>query len=93
MKFLTIIVILVGIISVGLVKGQDGGCSATGQTPYDYSQALCMSILFYEAQRSGALPSDERFDWRGDSALTDGQDVGHDLTGGYYDGKEAIKKF
>ncbi|RXG70392.1 Endoglucanase 7 [Armadillidium vulgare] len=46
-----------------------------------------MSVLFYEAQRSGYLPSDNRFDWRGDSALTDGQDVGLDLTGGYYDGQ------
>lgn len=46
-----------------------------------------MSFLFYEAQRSGALPSDERLDWRGDSALTDGNDRGIDLTGGYYDGR------
>ena len=39
-----------------------------------------------EAQRSGELPSDNRIAWRKDSALTDGSDVGVDLTGGYYDG-------
>ncbi|KAG0713792.1 Endoglucanase 16 [Chionoecetes opilio] len=50
-------------------------------------QALCMSYVFYEAQRSGKLPNDQRVTWRGDSALNDGNDVGKDLTGGYYDGK------
>ncbi|TOF73857.1 hypothetical protein CGJ15_27285, partial [Vibrio parahaemolyticus] len=53
-------------------------------TPYDYNQALCMSFVFYEAQRSGKLPADQRVNWRFDSALDDGSDVGHDLTGGYY---------
>jgi len=54
---------------------------------YDYATALGMSMLFYEAQRSGPLPQNERVKWRGDSALSDGSDVGFDLTGGYYDGK------
>ena len=45
-----------------------------------------MSFLFYEAQRSGALPKDQRVKWRHDSAMNDGKDVGFDLTGGYYDG-------
>ena len=42
--------------------------------------------MFYEAQRSGPLPSNNRIPWRGDSALGDGQDNGLDLTGGWYDG-------
>ena len=50
-----------------------------------------MSFLFYEAERSGKLPADMRVNWRGDSALEDGADVGHDLTGGYYDGKYNAK--
>ena len=53
-------------------------------------KALCMSILFYDAARSGTLPDDNRFDWRSDSALSDGQDVGLDLTGGYYDGMRGL---
>ncbi|KAG7169954.1 Endoglucanase E-4-like 16, partial [Homarus americanus] len=52
---------------------------------------LCMSYLFYEAQRSGPLPADQRITWRGDSALGDGSDVGHDLTGGYYDAGDHVK--
>lgn len=42
-------------------------------------------LYFYDAQRSGQLPSDERVTWRNSSALDDGQDVGLDLSGGYYD--------
>ncbi|XP_069191332.1 uncharacterized protein [Procambarus clarkii] len=66
-------------------------CAATGMSPYDYSQVLCMSYVFYEAQRSGPLPADQRVTWRGDSALDDGSDVGHDLTGGYYDAGDHVK--
>jgi hypothetical protein len=63
--------------------------SLTLATPpdHDYAQVLRLSLLFYEAQRSGPLPSSNRIPWRSDSALQDmGQD-GEDLTGGYYDGK------
>ena len=53
----------------------------------NYKDAIHKSLLFYEAQRSGKLPADNRIPWARDSALTDGSDVGVDLTGGYYDGK------
>ena len=50
---------------------------------------LKKSIWFYRAQRSGDLPvvTNDPVSWRGDSALYDGDDVGIDLTGGWYDGK------
>ncbi|XP_045614932.1 uncharacterized protein [Procambarus clarkii] len=66
-------------------------CDPTGMSPYDYAQVLCMGILFYEAERSGHLPADQRVTWRYDSALDDGSDVGHDLTGGYYDAGDHVK--
>lgn len=56
-----------------------------------YGEALQKSLLFYEAQRSGDLSDNHRIDWRGDSALTDGEDVGIDLTGGYYDAGDHVK--
>ena len=56
----------------------------------NYKDVLYKSLLFYEAQRSGELPSTNRISWRRDSALNDGSDVGVDLTGGYYDGMVAI---
>ncbi|MGA6161869.1 glycoside hydrolase family 9 protein [Amycolatopsis magusensis] len=58
---------------------------------FDYGEALQKSILFYDAQRSGALGSGNRVNWRGDSALADGQDVGLDLTGGFYDAGDHVK--
>uniref|UniRef100_H2YH66 cellulase n=1 Tax=Ciona savignyi TaxID=51511 RepID=H2YH66_CIOSA len=48
-------------------------------------------MLFYEAQRSGTLPSDQRVPWRSDSGLSDGADNNIDLAGGYYDGAGYIK--
>ncbi|KAK9103863.1 hypothetical protein Sjap_021117 [Stephania japonica] len=43
---------------------------------HDYGQALSHSILFFEAQRSGYLPSTQRVTWRGDSGLLDGKSSG-----------------
>lgn len=39
---------------------------------FDYADALGKSILFFEGQRSGKLPSNQRMTWRGDSGLSDG---------------------
>ncbi|NOK61873.1 MAG: Cellulase/cellobiase CelA1 [Chloroflexi bacterium AL-W] len=58
---------------------------------YNYGEALQKSILFFEANRSGRLPADQRFEWRGNSALNDGSDVRRDLTGGYYDAGDHVK--
>ena len=52
----------------------------------NYKEVIHMSLLFYEAQRSGNLSEDNRIEWRRDSAINDGSDVGIDLSGGYYDG-------
>ncbi|KAK4385329.1 Endoglucanase 12 [Sesamum angolense] len=57
----------------------------------DYAAALTKSLLFYEAQRSGKLPPKQRVQWRGDSALSDGQEAGVDLEGGYYDAGDNVK--
>ncbi len=58
---------------------------------YNYAEALQKSIYFYEAQRSGDLPANNRVAWRGDSGMTDGADVGKDLTGGWYDAGDHVK--
>lgn len=52
----------------------------------DYAKVIELSLLFYEAQRSGHLTKDNRIHWRGDSAINDRGHNGEDLTGGYYDG-------
>ena len=60
---------------------------------YDYKPVLRNSLLFYEAQRSGKLPSDQKVTWRKDSALNDKGQKGEDLTGGYYDGKATTSTY
>jgi endoglucanase len=58
---------------------------------FNYGEALQKSLFFYEAQRSGDLPTTNRVNWRGDSGLSDGSDVGVDLTGGWYDAGDHVK--
>ncbi|XP_015080552.1 endoglucanase 11-like [Solanum pennellii] len=57
----------------------------------DYSDALSKSLLYFEAQRSGRLPYNQRAIWRHHSGLTDGLDQGVDLVGGYYDAGDNVK--
>ncbi|KAK7470799.1 hypothetical protein VKT23_002217 [Stygiomarasmius scandens] len=56
-----------------------------------WSTLLGNLLYFYEAQRSGTLPSTNRVSWRNDSCTSDGSDVGLDLSGGYYDAGDYIK--
>ena len=58
---------------------------------FNYAEALQKSMFFYEAQRSGTLPPSNRVNWRGNSGLQDGADVGRDLTGGWYDAGDHVK--
>ncbi|KAL6533586.1 Endoglucanase [Orobanche hederae] len=58
---------------------------------HDYKDALSKSILFFEAQRSGYLPQDQRVQWRSHSGLEDGKTSGVDLVGGYYDAGDNVK--
>ena len=64
---------------------------AAAAPDFNYAEALQKSLFFYEAQRSGELPDNNRVSWRGDSALDDGADVGKDLTGGWYDAGDHVK--
>ena len=74
-------VILISVIALSL--------SAAGN--YNYVEVLQKSMWFYEVQRSGELPENNRVEWRGNSALDDGSDVGHDLSGGWYDAGDNMK--
>ncbi|KAM3276956.1 hypothetical protein ACQJBY_045025 [Aegilops geniculata] len=60
---------------------------------HDYRDALAKCILFFEGQRSGRLPADQRAAWRGDSGVSDGRAAGAgvDLEGGYYDAGDNVK--
>lgn len=53
----------------GLAMAEEGLCSSA----FNYRDALGKAILFFEGQRSGNLPANQRVKWRGDSALSDGK--------------------
>ncbi|GMH11425.1 hypothetical protein Nepgr_013266 [Nepenthes gracilis] len=62
--------------------------------PDNYSIAMHKALLFFDAQKSGRLPKDNRISWRGNSGLSDGAnltDVKGGLVGGYYDSGENTK--
>ena len=75
----------------GLTEFGRGYEGIEGTGDYNYGEALQKSVLFYELQRSGALPEQTRCNWRGDSGLTDGADNNLDLTGGWYDAGDNVK--
>jgi hypothetical protein len=54
---------LASMVKLGFVAG--GG--------HDYAMALRKSILYFEAQRSGVLPPNQRVSWRASSGLFDGK--------------------
>lgn len=62
----SILALLVGLVAIG----------ATVVESFDYGDALDKTLLFFEAQRSGKLPSTQRIKWRGDSGLGDGYPQG-----------------
>src|SRR5687768_11044306 len=64
---------------------------AAAAPAFNYAEALQKSIWFYEAQIAGPKPSWSRVNWRGDSAMTDGSDVGKDLKGGWFDAGDHVK--
>ncbi|KAL5714826.1 cellulase [Ranunculus cassubicifolius] len=57
----------------------------------NYKDALSKSILFFQGQRSGKLPSNQQITWRKDSGLSDGSAAKVDLRGGYYDAGDNVK--
>ena len=93
----TLIVRLGTALAATILAGSDTGTGtivnddAAKAGTYNYADVLQKSLLFYDAQRSGDLPTNFPLNWRGDSALTDGADVGVDLSGGYYDAGDHVK--
>lgn len=63
--------VLVLVILVGLEEA-----SSIVASGFDYADAFDKSLLFFEAQRSGKLPSTQRVKWRADSGLSDGYKQG-----------------
>ncbi|XP_059460499.1 endoglucanase 10 [Corylus avellana] len=61
-----------------------------GATVKKYSDALKVSMQFFDVQKSGKLV-DNPISWRGDSALRDGREAKLDLSKGMYDAGDHMK--
>lgn len=68
-----------------------GCCALAADGSYDYGQVLGLSMMFYEAQRSGKLPPTNRIKWRDDAGLDHKAPDGRDVTGGWYDAGDNVK--
>jgi chitodextrinase len=84
---------LVGVAVAGAsligLRAAQAAPAATGE--FNYAEALQKAVWFYDAQRLGRLPANNRVSWRGNSFLSDGADAGLDLTGGFADAGDHIK--
>ena len=80
---------LVGALIVSSFSIKTNQAEAAGNI--NYGDAFAKSLMFYEFQKSGDLPDNQRNNWRGDSGMKDGADVGLDLTGGWYDAGDHVK--
>lgn len=80
-------------LAVGLTLGTMAfnSIDVKAATNFNYGDAFQKALMFYEFQKSGDLSDTQRNNWRGDSGLKDGADVGLDLTGGWYDAGDHVK--
>ncbi|WP_423738975.1 glycoside hydrolase family 9 protein [Clostridium cibarium] len=85
-----VVVLLILTFCTSGIMPSDISIAAEDKT-FNYGEALQKSIMFYDFQRSGKLPSDKRDNWRNDSGMEDGSDAGLDLTGGFYDAGDHVK--
>ncbi|GLJ50978.1 hypothetical protein SUGI_1085720 [Cryptomeria japonica] len=76
---------------VMLVKANYTSVRVSNHHYHNYREALSKAILFFEGQRSGKLPTNQRIEWRRDSGLSDGVSAHVDLTGGYHDAGDNVK--
>ncbi len=84
--------LLVLLLLTALLPGRSTPIVTAQAAPtHNYGEALQKAIYFYEAQIAGPKPTWSRVEWRGNSALNDGADVGKDLTGGWYDAGDHVK--
>ncbi|KFK41003.1 hypothetical protein AALP_AA2G072700 [Arabis alpina] len=86
-----VVLFLVVALPIIIVKSLPPHKSAP-PTSDNYTLALHNALQFFDAQKSGRLPKNNKVSWRGDSGLKDGlPDVPGGLVGGYYDGGSNTK--
>lgn len=56
---------------------------------YDFARVMNLSLMFFEAQRTGRQPAGNRIPWRRDSFVTDNYN-GVDVSGGWFDAGDLV---
>jgi hypothetical protein len=79
------------IIACLLVAAVPAATPVQAVGPYNYGEALQKALFFFEEQRSGQMPANNRVVWKGNSGMNDGADNGVDLKGGWYDAGDNVK--
>ncbi|KAK1568557.1 hypothetical protein Q3G72_025944 [Acer saccharum] len=79
------------LLSIIFTASVSSSADVSDVSVFDYADALSKSLLYFESQRSGRLPYNQRVTWRDHSGLTDGLEQGVDLVGGYYDAGDHVK--
>ncbi|WP_396136416.1 glycoside hydrolase family 9 protein [Clostridium sp. SHJSY1] len=86
-QYITLFAIL-GMIATTIIPGT----MVKASEDIDYKTALKDSIIFYDANKCGKdAGEDNYFNWRSACHVTDGSDVGFDLSGGYHDAGDHVK--
>ena len=75
-------------IATALCQGDSINATAASSSSFDYAKALSLSFLFYDAQRSGALPPSNTIPYRGNSFLNDCTGA---MSGGFFDAGDHLK--
>jgi endoglucanase len=86
-----VLVLLLAVAFIGAPNLRAATSPRAGGAYYNYGEALQKSLLFYKANRLGNLPNNYLLPYRTDAAMTDGADVGLDLTGGWADAGDGVK--
>lgn len=79
-------------ICSAVTGGDPASCPSSGKwkiSEWNVDEPIGKAWQFFEAQQSGRLPADNRFEWRGDSYLND-KHKGRDLSGGWFDAGGAL---
>lgn len=63
----------------------------TADGNYNYAHVLNLSFMFYEAQRVGRLPKNNRIPWRRDAFVNDKAPNGKDISGGWLDAGDNMR--
>src|SRR5262245_10768813 len=90
-RFAMLVAVAAGLLAATVPATHQALAAPSPTGEFNYAEALQKAVWFYDAQRLGRLPANNRVSWRADSFTADGADVNLDLVGGFADAGDHIK--